>query len=72
MYPIAGNSFTSNISLLDCNYLGVTSIIMQCQLQMHVTKRLYFDFVIWHHATVHIKRLEPDNAVITEANKTIF
>lgn len=40
---------------------------MQCQLQMHVTKRLYCDFVVWHHASVHIERLEPDNAVITEA-----
>ncbi len=40
---------------------------MQCQLQMHVTKHLYCDFVVWNRASIHIERLEPDNILITEA-----
>ena len=40
---------------------------MQCQLQMYVTGCLYCDFVVWHAASLHIERLTPDTALITEA-----
>lgn len=33
---------------------------LQCQLQIHVTRRAYCDFVVWHEAGVHIERLLPD------------
>ena len=42
---------------------------MQCQLQMHVTGRLYCDFVVWHGAGLHIERLIPDTALIEEPIK---
>ena len=32
----------------------------QCQLQMHVTQHTYCDFVVWHHSSLHIERLKPD------------
>lgn len=40
---------------------------MQCQLQMHVTRRLYCDFVVWHAAGLHTERLTPDSLLMTEA-----
>ncbi len=40
---------------------------MQFLLQMHVTKHLYYDFVVRNCASIHIERLEPDNILFTEA-----
>lgn len=33
---------------------------LQCQLQIHVTRRAYCDFVVWHEAGVHSEPLLPD------------
>ena len=30
---------------------------LQCQLQLHITKRAYCDFVVWHRAGLHIERI---------------
>ena len=39
----------------------------QCQLQMNVTQCIYCDFVVWHHSSLHIERLKPDQTCISEA-----
>ena len=39
----------------------------QCQLQMHVTQCTYCDFVVWHHSSLHIECLKPDQTCISEA-----
>ena len=37
---------------------------LQCQLQMHVTRRPYCDFVVWSAAGMHIECLKPDEVVL--------
>ena len=40
---------------------------MQCQLQMHVTRRSYCDFVVWHPGGLHTERLTRDSAIMTDS-----
>ncbi len=46
---------------------GVVKESPLLQLQMHVTRRLYCDFVVWHAAGLHRERLTPDSLLMTEA-----
>ena len=32
---------------------------LQCQLQLHITRRAYCDFVVWHSAGLHVERIHP-------------
>lgn len=32
---------------------------LQCQLQSHITRRAYCDFVVWHSAGLHVERIAP-------------
>ena len=32
---------------------------LQCQLQLHVTRRAYCDFAVWHSAGLHVERIAP-------------
>lgn len=40
---------------------------LQCQLQMHITRHAYCDFVVWYAAGMHIERLKPDEQVLKSA-----
>ena len=40
---------------------------LQCQLQMHVTRRQYCDFVVWHDAGLHVERLTIDSQQLKDA-----
>ena len=35
------------------------SLFFQCQLQLHITRRAYCDFVVWHSAVLHVERIHP-------------
>lgn len=41
---------------------------VQCQLQIHVTKRNYCDFVVWNPTGLHVERLMPDQQIIQETS----
>ena len=40
---------------------------LQCQLQMHVTRRQYCDFVVWYDAGLHVECLTVDSRQLKDA-----
>lgn len=43
------------------------SFYLQCQLQMHVTRRTYCDFIVWREGDIHIERIKPDPNLLQPA-----